>query len=131
VVDERDGPGFRCVSHPGGRCQLGDRGHGGLQRDGKVDLLWRNRSTGQNSVWLMNGTALVSGASLPPVADANWEIVCTADFNGDGKVDLLWRNRSTGQNSVWLMNGTALVSGVSLRRWLTPTGDCVHGGLQR
>jgi len=65
--------------------------------DGKPDIVWRNRSTGQNSVWLMNGTALVSGASLTPVADANWEIVGTADFNGDGKVDLLWRNRSTGR----------------------------------
>jgi hypothetical protein len=78
--------------------------------DGKTDILWRNKSTGQNVVWLMNGTALSSYSWIDTVADTNWQIVGTGDFNGDGKTDILWRNRSTGQDVVWLMNGATLSS---------------------
>jgi hypothetical protein len=73
--------------------------------DGKTDILWRNKSTGQNVVWLMNGTTYSSYAELLQVADTNWQIVGTGDFNADGKTDILWRNKTTGQNVVWLMNG--------------------------
>ena len=78
--------------------------------DGKTDILWRNKSTGQNVVWLMNGTALSSYLWIDTVADTNWQIVGTGDFNGDGKTDILWRNKSTGQNVVWLMNGSTYSS---------------------
>jgi hypothetical protein len=44
------------------------------------------------------------------VADTNWEIMGTGDFNSDGKTDILWRNKSTGQNVVWFMNGTTYSS---------------------
>ena len=75
--------------------------------DDKTDILWRNKSTGQNIVWLMNGTSFSTYAELMQVADTNWEIVGTGDFNGDGKTDILWRNKSTGENVVWFMNGAA------------------------
>ena len=78
--------------------------------DGKTDILWRNKSTGQNVVWLMNGTALSSYSWIDTVADTNWQIVGTGDFNGDGKTDILWRNKSTGQDVVWFMNGATLSS---------------------
>jgi hypothetical protein len=78
--------------------------------DGKTDILWRNKSTGQNVVWFMNGTTYSSYAELVQVSDTNWEIVGTGDFNGDGKTDILWRNKSTGQNVVWFMNGTTYKS---------------------
>jgi hypothetical protein len=78
--------------------------------DGKTDILWRNKSTGQNVVWLMNGTTYSSYAELLQVADTNWQIVGTGDFNGDGKTDILWRNKSTGQNVVWYMNGATYSS---------------------
>jgi hypothetical protein len=74
--------------------------------DGKTDILWRNKSTGQNVVWLMNGTTYSSYSDLLQVPDTNWQIVGTGDFNGDGKTDILWRNKTTGENVVWLMNGT-------------------------
>ena len=35
------------------------------------------------------------------VADQNWKIAGTGDFNGDGKSDILWRNTSTGDNAIW------------------------------
>ncbi len=77
--------------------------------DGKPDLVWRNGVTGQNVVWLMNGTALLGQVLLPEVADTQWQLVAAADFNGDGKPDLLWRNQTTGWNVVWSMNGTTLL----------------------
>jgi len=87
--------------------------------DGKTDILWRNRSTGQNVVWLMNGAAFSSYSLIDAVADTNWQIVGTGDFNGDGKTDILWRSKNTGQNVVWLMNGTALSSYV----WIDTVAD--------
>jgi len=81
-------------------------GTGDFNSDGKTDILWRNKSTGQNVVWFMDGVAYGSYAWLLEVTDLNWEIVGTGDFNGNGKTDILWRNKSTGQNVVWLMNGT-------------------------
>jgi hypothetical protein len=81
-------------------------GTGDFNSDGKTDILWRNKSTGQNVVWFMDGVAYGSYAWLLEVTDLNWEIAGTGDFNGDGKTDILWRNKSTGQNVVWLMNGT-------------------------
>jgi len=78
--------------------------------DGKTDILWRNKSIGQNVVWFMNGAAFSSYSWIDTVADTNWQIVGTGDFNSDGKTDILWRNKSTGQNAVWFMNGAALSS---------------------
>jgi len=37
----------------------------------------------------------VSSAYLNTVADTNWKIVGTGDFNNDAKGDILWRNIST------------------------------------
>jgi len=48
---------------------------------------------------------LLDGADVLPVADLNWQIVGTGDFDNDTYVDILWRNASTGSNVVWFMNG--------------------------
>jgi len=73
--------------------------------DGKADLVWRNTTTGQVAVWLMNGTGRQLAASVGIVADLAWQIAGVGDFNGDGKADILWHHSTTGQLSVWLMNG--------------------------
>jgi hypothetical protein len=97
--------------------------------DGKTDILWRNKVTGQNVVWFMNGAAFSSYSLIDAVADTNWQIVGTGDFNGDGKTDILWRNKSTGQNVLWLMNGAAfssysLIDAVADTNWqIVGTGD--------
>jgi FtsP/CotA-like multicopper oxidase with cupredoxin domain len=80
----------------------------------QTELLWRNSSTGENSVWYMDGTAMIGSAFLTPVTDQNWQIVGTGDFNADGKRDLLWRNSSTGENAVWFMDGTTLAGSAFL-----------------
>ena len=88
--------------------------HCDFNGDGKTDILWRNKSTGQDVVWLMNGTTYITYVELPQVTDTNWQIVGTGDFSGDGKTDILWRNKSTGQDVVWLMNGTTYITYVEL-----------------
>jgi hypothetical protein len=80
-------------------------GTGDFNRDGKIDILWRNYSTGENAIWLMDGITNTGVLFLDSVTDLNWKIQGTGDFNGDGKIDILWRNYSTGQNAVWYTNG--------------------------
>jgi len=45
-----------------------------------------------------------------PVADPNWSISGTGDFNADDKTDILWRNSVTGVNALWLMDAPTLTS---------------------
>jgi len=83
---------------------------GDFNGDGNDDILWRNYSTGQTYVWLMNGTSISSQGSPGTVSDLSWHIEQAGDFNGDGKTDILWYNDSTGQTYIWLMNGTTITS---------------------
>ena len=71
-------------------------GTGDFNGDAKADIVWRNSSTGEVYVWLMNGTTLSSHGSVFTLSDQNWKLVGTGDFNGDAKSDLLWRNAVTG-----------------------------------
>jgi len=87
---------------------------GDFNSDGQSDLVLRNQATGQNKIWLMNGTTLASEVFTTTLAGSNWQIVGTGDFNSDGQPDLVWRNQTTGQNTIWLMNGTTLVGAVDI-----------------
>jgi hypothetical protein len=91
-------------------------GTGDFNGDSKVDILWRYYgSGGYNCVWFMNGTTVTGGANLPAIADLNWTIAGTGDFNGDAKVDILWRYYgSSGYNCVWFMIGTTITGGADL-----------------
>jgi uncharacterized delta-60 repeat protein len=71
-----------------------------------ANLVWRNSGTGENAVWQLNNFTLQSAYFLPTVADPNWQIASTADFNSDGIADLLWRNKASGENVIWQMNST-------------------------
>ncbi len=78
---------------------------GDLNFDHKPDLLWRNESTGDNVLWLMNGTTLGGTVTLPG-ASAEWRIIGIADANNDRVNDIYWFNSNSGDVSVWLLDGT-------------------------
>jgi len=68
-------------------------GTGDFTGDGRADILWRNSSTGENYLYPMNGTVILAGEGyLRTVADANWRVQATGDYDGDGKADVLWRH---------------------------------------
>ena len=81
--------------------------------DGNADIIWQNTSTGERLIWIMNGTTIAYGVSLP-TEPTSWSIAGTGDFNGDGNADIIWQNTITGQRLIWIMNGTTIAYGVSL-----------------
>jgi hypothetical protein len=90
--------------------------------DGKSDILWRDTS-GNISMWLMNGSTVISGTGLGNVP-TSWSVAQTGDYNGDGMSDILWRDTS-GNISMWLMNGSTVTSGPGLGQ--IPTSWLIQG----
>ncbi|MFE8605476.1 FG-GAP repeat domain-containing protein [Archangium violaceum] len=80
-----------------------------MNGDGRTDLLWRNQSTGQNEIALMNNTAVLGNAALPVLSLAFYA-GATADYTGDGRIDIVWHNPGSGQVLLWRMSGTSLSS---------------------
>lgn len=90
---------------------------GDLDLDGRPDLLWRNAATGQNSLWLMNGTSLRSIYPLPN-ASIEWSIFAIADADNDSNSDIYWYHKATGDIVAWRMNPAWLVNVRSM--WILP-----------
>jgi hypothetical protein len=81
-----------------------------FNKDGFSDILWQNTSTGQASIWDMNGNTLIGGGAVSPNPGPTWHAVGTGDFNHDGHSDILWQN-ANGKASIWEMNGNTLIGG--------------------
>jgi hypothetical protein len=81
--------------------------------DLRNDILWRHDFSGENVLWFMNGSVLVSGTFLTPsaLADTNWKMAGTGLFDGDAKPDIAWHHQPSGQVVLWYMNGSVLTSG--------------------
>lgn len=89
------------------------------------DLLWWNATNGQVQAWrgLGGGTFAASPVALATVADTNWRVVASADFNRDGAGDIVWRNTATGDTAVWFMRlaeylGAADLGRVTDQNWI-------------
>ncbi|MBF0536980.1 MAG: DUF1566 domain-containing protein [Nitrospirae bacterium] len=79
--------------------------------DGKSDILWRNDTTGDVYIWLMNGTSIKGGYLVAKGVSADWVIKAVGDFNGDGKSDILLQNANNGAVYLWLMDGATIKAG--------------------
>ena len=82
-----------------------------FNRDGRVDFLWRDQGTGTVFVWLMGTIQRLSTVPLGSglVADVNWKIAGSGDFNRDGWPDVVWQHETDGRLAVWKMRGTTLL----------------------
>jgi hypothetical protein len=91
-------------------------GTGDFNNDTHVDILWRHYGEGgSNVVWYMDNAGWIRSAELIPVADLNWQIVSTGDYNDDGSVDILWRyNGEGGSNVIWYMDGASWAGSAEL-----------------
>jgi hypothetical protein len=95
--------------------------------DGKRDILWRNATTGDTRVWLMNGTT-ITASTLLQNQGSPLELVGSGDFNADGNADLLWRNTTDQTLTVWYMNGTVFGSSASVAGSVDPNWKVVAVG---
>jgi hypothetical protein len=69
--------------------------------DDVSDLLWRNKRTGANVIWLSGDHT--TQKSIAAVPGQDWQVAGVGDFNGDFESDdILWRNNRTGANVIWL-----------------------------
>jgi hypothetical protein len=89
-------------------------GTGDFNRDGKSDILWRNYATGENVIWLMDGSNALTSVNLLALTDLDWRIEGLGDYDNDAQLDIVWRNYRTGQNVIWLMNGVSPLYGQDL-----------------
>ncbi len=76
-----------------------------MDHNGTPDLIWRDRTTGDNTIMRMDSTARIGWAALPRVATA-WTLAGTSDFDANGSPDLLFRDRITGVNTLMKMSST-------------------------
>lgn len=74
-----------------------------------ADILWRNMTTGQTVIWLMNGAQMIGVGSPGTASIADWEIVGVGDFDGDGHDDILWYRPAYGQAFIWFVEGVQRV----------------------
>jgi uncharacterized delta-60 repeat protein len=81
--------------------------------DGKPDIVWRNYSSGVNLLWSFNPASWTTSSptfdniGIGQIADSNWKVEATGDFDGDGDLDLVYRNYGSnsglfGQNVIAL-----------------------------
>ena len=96
-------------------------GVGDFSGNGMSDILFRNASTGQTYIDMMNGSSVnwaASGFTSARATNLDWSVAAIGDFTGDGDSDILWRydnvsNASDPLNGAlyeWDMNGTTVVS---------------------
>jgi hypothetical protein len=80
---------------------------GDLNGDGEADLLWRNKTTGVNVWWVMQGLEYKELRIITPLDPVNkdWEIKGVGDVDQDGQLDIFWSNRTTKQMVWWVMDG--------------------------
>jgi len=66
----------------------------------------------------MMGRTHLTDATIGPgaVADLDWDIVGSGDFDGDGQVDLVWQNSTTGAISTWLLEAQSVWPGQAIWR---------------
>lgn len=88
-------------------------GTGDFNADGRSDLVWQQKSTGNISYWLLGPTSTTGGithiakGAIKTVPVGDYRVVGVGDLDGDGDDDIVLHQRSTGTVHYWRMQGTA------------------------
>ena len=96
AVSPNPGPAWKAI------------GTGDFTGDGfSDDILWQNTSSGQVSIWEMNGnSSLAGGGPVSPNPGTAWKAIGTGDFNHDGVSDIpVSKHHQRAGRSVDLGNG--------------------------
>jgi hypothetical protein len=86
--------------------------------DGRPDILWRNRSSGVNAVWSMDGSRFKSSTVINPETDLRWKMAGAGLFHDDRHWDIAWQHGTSRESVIWLMEGTKFIASVPI----TPQG---------
>lgn len=85
-----------------------------FNRDGEQDVLFRNATTGELSIWYMVGASRIARATVDADLDggdaralAPWRVTGTGDFDGDGNRDIVLHNDDTRETHIWYMRGAS------------------------
>lgn len=85
-----------------------------INRDGELDVLFRNAVTGELSVWYMVGASRIARATIDADQDggdaralAPWRVAGTGDFDADGNIDIVLHNDDTHETHIWYMRGAS------------------------
>jgi hypothetical protein len=125
---------WHCSAASGCAASWRPLGIADLNNDGRQDLLWFNRTSGEVSTWLLNGFGNVLSAqsidwhcNFASGCSSQWRIIGVGDLNSDGNQDVTWYRSSTGEVSSWLLNGFGNVLSAQSLDWHcdTPSG-CAH-----
>ncbi|MBF0458817.1 MAG: DUF3494 domain-containing protein [Nitrospirae bacterium] len=84
--------------------------------EGMASIIWRNYSTGENSIC---DNTTIPNTNLPIVTDLNWELVGVGDFGSGVETDIIWRHKTYGDNVVWHLNAGVVTS----EQWLPSVTD--------
>lgn len=123
----RDGSDYRlvlCAFMPDG-CERGFRLDapvefsyqlsGDFNGDGYADLVWRNPSSGEIEIWLMDGGTRPLKIERLRLGLADALPVAAADINGDGYEDLIWIDNSNSYVVASVMDAGRVRSNVLTR----------------
>lgn len=91
------------------------QGVGDFDHSGHIDdILWRNQTTGQTTVWTMDGSTQTGIINFGVVGSA-WRAQGVGDFEANGHIDdIVWRNYKTGQTLIWETDGAQRTDSVAL-----------------
>jgi hypothetical protein len=81
-------------------------GSGDFDDDGKTDIFWYNKTTGETAFWKMNGFSYQSYTmGLNIGASSSWRAGGVGDFDQDNHLDIFWYDEATGATAIWKMVG--------------------------
>jgi hypothetical protein len=98
---------------------------GDFNGDGRADISWRNTTTGNANVWLLEGLYRRTGGLSSPIG-LQWTLRASGDINGDGKDDLVWSNGTTNAVNGWIMDGIVKASGGPISTLSSPTYTIIN-----